>query len=968
VQGNFIGTDVTGTQALGNAGNGIEVDNSAATGNVIQGDLIADNGGAGLFASSGPLTVSNCTLSGNSTGGIDNSGTLTVNNCTISGNSAGTVTATSPGFGGGIRNSPGGVMTVSGCTLSGNSAFYGGGIYNYNGGTLTVSNCIFSDNSADIGGGGIVNAGTLTVSNATFSGNSATAGGGIVSTGTLTVSNSTFSGNTAGYGGGINNGGMLTVSNSTFSGNSSPGYGGGINNSGTLTISNSTFSGNSAGFAGGGIYFSQGYPFVSTVSVLTNVTIAANRSNTRGLSYQGGGIWANPSSSQLLTLNNTIVAGNFNGASGTTPDDIAGTVNSASAYNLIGTGGSGGLQNGVSSNQVGVADPGLAPLGDFGGPTQTMAPLSGSPALDAGSNALAAAAGLTTDQRGFARIFNGTVDIGAFEGQPLTVTATTTTLASSANPSVEGQGVTFTATVGANIPGSGMPTGTITFYYDNPDAQHQIGQPVPLNRGQATSAAISSLEEGDHPIFAAYSGEGNFSASTSPAVHLTVADAPLTATGQNSNGSEGTPFTPVVATFTDADAAGTAADYTATIDWGDGTAPTSGSIAPSGASFAVSGGHTYDEEGSYTVHITIQDQGGSSTTITSTAAVAVVAPTAGSSGPADGVPGQPRTFTFTATHPSQADTAAGFVYTITWGDGTPAQTIPRAPGNGAGVAVDHVYTAPGSYTVQVTDTEDGGSTSAAVSSTVTIQTVEYQNGTDTLAVGGTTGNDTLVISPADAAGDLNVNLNGASLGNFQPTGQILVYGQTGNDTIQLASKKIQGTTYYVAVPAYLYGGGGPGDKDVIDASGSTANNVLLGGAGSNKLFGGLGRDLLIAGLGAAQLHAGSGEDILIGGWTDYDLSSTALTYDRKLAGLDAVMKEWGRVDLAYTARVNDLLGPAGGGTAGGLNGSAFLNSQTVHDNGVSDTLFGDPTAPDWFFAGGSDVVKQLRTGEVTTGI
>ena len=61
----------------------------------------------------------------------------------------------------------------------------------------------------------------------------------------------------------------------------------------------------------------------------------------------------------------------------------------SSAYNLIGTGGSGGLINGVNGNQVGVANPGLDALADNGGPTQTIALLPGSPAIDTGSNALA---------------------------------------------------------------------------------------------------------------------------------------------------------------------------------------------------------------------------------------------------------------------------------------------------------------------------------------------------------------------------------------------------------------------------------------------------------------------------------------------------------------------------------------------------------------------------------------------------
>jgi hypothetical protein len=88
------------------------------------------------------------------------------------------------------------------------------------------------------------------------------------------------------------------------------------------------------------------------------------------------------------------------------------------------------LTDGTNGNQVGVADPGLGALADNGGPTQTIALLPGSPAIDTGSNALAidpsTGLPLTTDQRGagFPRIVNGTVDIGAFEVQGAVVAGT----------------------------------------------------------------------------------------------------------------------------------------------------------------------------------------------------------------------------------------------------------------------------------------------------------------------------------------------------------------------------------------------------------------------------------------------------------------------------------------------------------------------------------------------------------------
>jgi hypothetical protein len=75
-------------------------------------------------------------------------------------------------WGGGVYNG-GENLTLSGCTLSGNSAQAGGAIFNYFG-TVTVSGCTLSDNHADLEGGGIANdRGTMTVSNCTISGNTA---------------------------------------------------------------------------------------------------------------------------------------------------------------------------------------------------------------------------------------------------------------------------------------------------------------------------------------------------------------------------------------------------------------------------------------------------------------------------------------------------------------------------------------------------------------------------------------------------------------------------------------------------------------------------------------------------------------------------------------------------------------------------------------------------------------------------
>ena len=169
-------------------------------------------------------------------------------------------------FGGGIYNDQA-TLTLSNCTISGNSADsgFGGGIYNYQA-NLRVSNCTISGNSATVGGGGIwsswigTGSATLAITNSTLSGNSADYGGGIMNLGgsTLAIINCTLSGNLAYYGGGIDNeGATLTMTNSTLSGNSANYDGSGIAyNGGTLTIGNTIFN---AGSSGANIYNVDGF-------------------------------------------------------------------------------------------------------------------------------------------------------------------------------------------------------------------------------------------------------------------------------------------------------------------------------------------------------------------------------------------------------------------------------------------------------------------------------------------------------------------------------------------------------------------------------------------------------------------------------------------------------------------------------------------------------------------------------------
>jgi Ca2+-binding RTX toxin-like protein len=226
---------------------------------------------------------------------------------------------------------------------------------------------------------------------------------------------------------------------------------------------------------------------------------------------------------------------------------------------------------------------------------------------------------------------------------------------------------------------------------------------------------------------------------------------------------------------------------------------------------------------------------------------------------------------------------------------------------------------------------------------------------NTLAVGGTTGADTIVIAPADLNGNVNVTINGASVGVFHPTAGIVVYAQAGDDSVVLKTAKFSRTTAYVTADAVLFGGDG---KDTLDARGGSGKNILLGEAGNDILYGGSGPNLLIGGLGSDTLNGGNSDDILIGGTTDFDAN---------LAALNAIMAEWARTDLGYQSRIDHLTGAV----SGGLNGPYLLSSATVHDDAAVDHLDGG-SGQDWFFARATgataDVISHKKSNEIVTAI
>ncbi len=323
------------------------------------------------------------TVKQNSSGGVGGGITLNVERCAISDNS---------GLGGYANRH----LTVTDSVVTNNGD--GGLSCGDSLATATIERCLISGNHRSPSGGGVVSSGITIIKDTKIINNRADGqgGGGIVQDGTLYLINSVVSGNrNTGSIFGIDGGGGIV----TYGGNN-------------LFVINSTISGNTAvgnPGVGGGIYALGDEATSGGRVYLVNSTIANNIS-------AGGGGGVRIDANAYGAFSNTIVAGN--NSTGTTQEDVSGIILS-NGINLIGNtaGSSGWIMNDILNvNSM------LGSLADNGGGTMTHALSPGSPAINAGNNAVAidpqTQMPLTTDQRGFLRFYGGTVDIGAYEVQP----------------------------------------------------------------------------------------------------------------------------------------------------------------------------------------------------------------------------------------------------------------------------------------------------------------------------------------------------------------------------------------------------------------------------------------------------------------------------------------------------------------------------------------------------------------------
>jgi hypothetical protein len=270
-------------------------------------------------------------------------------------------------------------------------------------------------------------------------------------------------------------------------------------------------------------------------------------------------------------------------------------------------------------------------------------------------------------------------------------------------------------TVTATLTANGSPLAGLPILFSVSGANSASGSGTSDGSGQA-SFSYMGTNPGDDTITACadINNNGSCDPEEPTATAQKTWEAQITVKGTTFGAVEGNSVSAVVATVDDPDPASTAGEYSATIDWGDGSSSAGTLSGPTGGPFDVNGTHTYVEEGTYTVTVTVTDTDfpANNGTATSTANVADAMLAASCSAPAVSLQSfSGEVATFTDANP--LGEIGDFTATIDWGDASSsAGTVSGPVGGPFSVSGSHSYATTGPFTVTVSIADVGGSTAS----------------------------------------------------------------------------------------------------------------------------------------------------------------------------------------------------------------------------------------------------------------
>jgi uncharacterized delta-60 repeat protein len=334
-----------------------------------------------------------------------------------------------------------------------------------------------------------------------------------------------------------------------------------------------------------------------------------------------------------------------------------------------------------------------------------------------------------------------------------------------------------------------------------------------------------------------------------------------------------------------------------TIDWDDGSPL---QIVPVVAG-SYSANHQYVDDnpsGTMSDIYTITVAAGAASD-THNVTVSNVAPNGSIASPTSGVRGFAQSYSSNVTDPGTQDT-----FTYAWTAKLGLITV----ASGSSANFTFIPADTGIYTISLTVTDDdNGSDTDSKSLTVTATSLSG----GVLQIGGDGANDN--ISVKNSMGSIVVTDNGANT-TYNGLNTIMIAGGDGNDDIRINPNVTQSVIVF----------GGAGNDSI---KGGANADILVGGDGDDLLHGQDGRDLLIGSKGADRIIGHADDDILVAGYTNYDLD---------IAALQAILSEWTST-RTYQQRVDNVMG----NTTGGNNGSYILKPYDSQTNNADATAFDD---------------------------
>jgi hypothetical protein len=408
-----------------------------------------------------------------------------------------------------------------------------------------------------------------------------------------------------------------------------------------------------------------------------------------------------------------------------------------------------------------------------------------------------------------------------------------------ATASITAADAPLTATAVALSPVEGLAfSGTVATFTDaNPGATlDDFGATIVWGDGNTNQGTISFDAVNKRYVVSGtntYGDEGTYTlrvtitdvGGAAPAVttkQVAVSDALLSnGTGLTFTPIEGSGFSGPVATFTDANPNATAGDFTATIDYGDASGTVSTTVkAAGGGRFSVLGAHTYAEEGTYPIHVTVTDKGGSNVTADGSASVSDAALSVSVNGqsalegqviPAD-------TVIATLTDAFAGAPASDYTVTVDFGDGVHTAVPGNLAALGSGrysVTAGNTYADEGTYTITVSVVDKGSSTASGTATATITDAALTATGVTLSAVEGQTLSNAVVATFNDGdasapASDFTATIDWGN-GNVQKNAPVIALG---NGNFQ-----VTGTNVYAEADVNPY----PVGVSITDDGGNTAS-------------------------------------------------------------------------------------------------------------------------------------------------